>query len=61
MRHLRIEYSLEVALPGQAASITTYGVQYYVPIDGHTYVVTVSGDEDIGDVGDQMIDTLGTT
>ena len=58
---LRIEYSLDVALPGQAEAITTYGVQFYVPIDGQTYVVTVSGDEDIRDVGDQMIDTLHTT
>ena len=38
---VRVEYTLDVASP-TAAPIPAEGVQYYVAIDGRTYVITVS-------------------
>lgn len=54
---LRILYTLDVALP-DGSSLPAQGVQYYLPVDGHTYIVTVSTGGDADELGSQMIDTF---
>ena len=40
----RVEYTLDVAVPG-GSSTPTSGVQYYGPFDGRTYLVTITAAE----------------
>lgn len=54
---LRIEYTLAVALP-DGSSVPAEGVQYYIPIDGSTYIVTVSTGSEVADLADVMIETF---
>ena len=54
---LRIEYTLAVALP-DGSSVPAEGVQYYMPIDGNTYIVTVSAGSGAADLADAMIETF---
>lgn len=54
---LRLEYTLPVALP-DGSSQPTSGVQHYVPIDGRTYIITVSTGGDAAELADVMIDTF---
>jgi len=54
---LRIEYTLAVALP-DGSSVPAEGVQYYIPIDGSTYIVTVSTGSAVADLADVMIETF---
>ena len=54
---VRVEYSLDVALP-DGSSTQAQGVQFYVPLDGRTYVITVTSDEDVSAMADQMIETF---
>jgi len=46
-----------VALP-DGSSVPAEGVQYYIPIDGRTYIVTVSTGSGAADLADVMIDTF---
>jgi hypothetical protein len=57
---LRIEYTLDVATPG-GGTIPASGVQYYLPLDGRTYIVTVSTGTDVGVLADTMMDTFRVT
>ena len=54
---LRIEYTIAMAAPG-GSSVTAEGVQYYLPHDGSTYIITVSSGEGVAGLADQMIDTF---
>jgi hypothetical protein len=54
---LRIEYTFDLTLP-DGSSHPGGGVQYYVPVGGHTYIVTVSSGASVGSLADAMIDTL---
>ncbi len=54
---LRIEYTLEVALPDGSA-VPAEGVQFYIPVDGSTFIVTVSSASGAADLGDVMIETF---
>jgi hypothetical protein len=53
----RIEYTLEVSLP-DGSTMPTGGVQFYVPFDGRTYIITVSGVDHVAELADQMIETF---
>jgi hypothetical protein len=54
---LRIEYTIAVAAP-DGSSVTAEGVQYYLPHDGSTYIVTVSSGAGAAGIADQMIETF---
>lgn len=54
---LRIEYTLAVALP-DGSSVPAEGVQYYLPLDGTTYIVTVSTGSGAADLASAMIETF---
>ncbi|MEO6317338.1 MAG: hypothetical protein ABIP36_01005 [Acidimicrobiales bacterium] len=54
---LRIEYTIAVALP-DGSSVPAEGVQYYIPINGSTYIVTVSTGSAAADLADVMIETF---
>jgi hypothetical protein len=51
---VRLEYTIPIALPDGSSSPVD-GVQYYVPLDGHTYIVTVTADAALAD---RMIETF---
>ena len=57
---LRVEYTLDVALP-DGRSLPASGVQYYVPFDGRTYIVTVSTRDQIDELAEIMADTFRVT
>jgi hypothetical protein len=57
---LRIEYTLDVALP-DGSTLPSQGVQYFIPIDGRSYVITVSADDAVADLADAMVDTFRVT
>ncbi len=54
---VRLAYSLEGVAP-DGRSFSVRGLQHYVPFDGSTYVITVSSDEDPGEVGELMAETF---
>lgn len=54
---LRIEYTLAVGLR-DGSSVPAEGVQYYIPIEGSTYIVTVSTGSGAADLADKMIETF---
>jgi hypothetical protein len=54
---LRIVYTLAVAAP-DGSSVPARGVQFYVPVDGSTYIITVSTGADGAGLADQMIETF---
>jgi hypothetical protein len=54
---LRIDYTLEVALPDGSA-FPAEGVQLYVPLAGRTYIITVSAGEGAAALADEMIATF---
>ncbi|MET0902061.1 MAG: hypothetical protein ABWZ52_02375 [Acidimicrobiales bacterium] len=54
---VRVGYVLDVALP-DGGTIPANGVQYYVPFDGRTYIITISSDEDIAELADVMAETF---
>ena len=54
---LRIEYTLAVAAP-DGSSVPARGVQFYLPVDGSTYIITVSTGADEAGLADQMIETF---
>jgi hypothetical protein len=49
---IRVDYTVS------AASTELHGMQLYVPVDGRTYVLTLSSREPIGELGDIVGDTL---
>ena len=53
----RIEYTLDVAAV-DGSTTTASGVQYYVPSDGHTYVVTITTGDEVTELGATMIETF---
>jgi hypothetical protein len=57
---LRIEYTLEVALP-DGSTFPAEGVQFYVPVDGRTFIITVSAGEGAAALADEMIATFEAT
>ena len=54
---LRIQYSIDAPLP-DGSSVPAEGEQYYIPVDGRTYIVTVSAAEDVGELAPTMLDTF---
>jgi hypothetical protein len=54
---LRIEYSLDVTVP-DGGTIPAHGVQFYLPLDGRTYIITVSTSADVATLADTMVDTF---
>ena len=54
---VRVEYTLDVAAPDGSA-VTANGVQFYVPADGRTHVITISGLDDVVTISDTMVDTF---
>jgi len=54
---VHVEYTLDVAGPGGDA-ITANGVQYYLPLEGRTYVVTITSDDPVTELGATMIETF---
>jgi hypothetical protein len=54
---LRIVYTIAVAAP-DGSSVNAAGVQYYLPHDGSTYIITVSTGDDAARVADVMIETF---
>jgi hypothetical protein len=57
---LRMEYGLGVALP-DGSTLPSKGVQYYIPLDGRTYIVTISSARDVADLADAMAETFRVT
>jgi hypothetical protein len=57
---LRIEYTLAVSLP-DGSTQPAAGVQLYVPLDGRTYIITVTTADDAARLADQMIPTFRVT
>ena len=53
----RVEYTFDVNDPSGEAVAGT-GVQYYLPADGHTYIITVSGPSGAAEVADLMAETF---
>jgi hypothetical protein len=53
---VRVAYAIEFQGPDGPVSIE--GVQFYVPGDGKTYVITLSALADPGDLADQMLPTF---
>ncbi len=53
----RVEYTLAVTLP-DGSTTPTGGVQFYVPLDGRTYIITVSSVGEVAELADRMIDTF---
>jgi hypothetical protein len=53
---LRVEFTLDVATPG-GGSVAARGVQFYAPVDGRTYIITISTTDE-GELADRMIDTF---
>jgi hypothetical protein len=54
---IRLAYSIEGVAPDGSA-FTVRGVQHYVPIDGRTYIITVSSGADPTPLSDPMAETF---
>lgn len=54
---LEIQFTIPVTLPG-GSSQQIEAVQLWVPVDGHTYIITVATDDDAGALAEVMIDTF---
>ncbi len=57
---LRIEYTLGVTLPDGSVQ-PAEGVQFYLPVDGRTYIITISTGTGAAALADEMIDTFRVT
>ena len=53
----RVEYTLDVA-GADGAVVTSAGVQYYLPSQGNTYIITISTLEDDAALADVMAETF---
>src|SRR5690606_11268266 len=53
---VRLSYVLSMDAP--QGKVTVQGVQYYIPVDGSTYVLTISALDPPGDIGDEMANSF---
>jgi hypothetical protein len=53
----RVQYEADVSLP-DGSTLPVRGVQHYVPVGGYTYVVTITSDDDLDTLSDQMMATF---
>ena len=54
---VRMTYTLDGVAP-DGTPFTVSGIQHYIPIDGRTYIITVSSDSDPSDIADPMAESF---